>query len=85
MFLNELNNKDLNPEETKEMILNLIAEIAVANSITIKLFNNNPAETLEYNFTANEIAVAKEFSMQVLSELPEPGNEKEFDKPTEEE
>ena len=75
---------DLNPEETKEMILGLIAEISNANSITIKLFNNYPAETLKYIFPEDDIVLAKEFATRILSELPEPENEKELDKPTEE-
>ncbi len=75
---------DLNPEETKEMILGLIAEISNTNSITIKLFNNYPAETLKYIFPEDDIVLAKEFATRILSELPEPENEKELDKPTEE-
>ncbi len=56
---------DLNPEETKEMILNLISKIVDANSITIKLFNNNKDETLEYNFTEFDIIKAKEIAAAV--------------------
>ena len=58
---------DLNPEETKEMILNLISKIVDANSITIKLFNNNKDETLEYNFTEFDIIKAKEFAAAVYT------------------
>ncbi len=56
---------DLNLEETNEMIFSLIASIIDASSITIKLFNNTPAETIEYSFNESDITKAKEFATQI--------------------